>query len=450
MQQDVTLSPETTEMEGIDMSEIKKIERNFIAKAMPWVFCILGAAFYFYEYLLRVAPSVMTTDLMMSYHISAAALGNLTAFYYYIYSPMQIPVGVLMDRYGPRNLLTLAGLSCAVGTYLFASSYSLFVAEIGRFMVGFGSAFAFVGVLKLATIWLPPERFAMISGTTMALGQVGAMTGAIALTSLVTSEGWKLASYITAVIGVVLTLFLYFIIRDRRAGKAEHKSIAEGGEMTLKAVIYGMFQLLRNPQIWLNGLIGCLIYLPTSVFAELWGIPYLKVAYNFSGLHAASVISMIFLGWATGGPIVGWTSDRIRQRRLPITVGSVVAAVLLSMVFFLPNFPAKLLGPTFFVFGVFSSTQVIAFPIGREISPRKLAGTALALTNMLVMMGGMLFQPLVGVLLDMNWSGKIVHGVHVYAVADYQSALAVLPFGLVLAVVLSFFLRETHCKVFEG
>jgi len=119
------------------------------------------------------------------------------------------------------------------------------------------------------------------------------------------------------------------------------------------------------------------------------------------------------------------------------------------MVFFLPSFPVHLIGPAFFVFGVFSSVQVIVFPVGREISPRKLAGTALALTNMLVMAGGMLFQPLVGVLLDLNWSGQVVHGMHVYTVGDYRSALAVLPFGLILAVVLSFFLRETHCKVIE-
>jgi len=301
MQQDIVMPLETTEEEDLDISKIKTMERSFLTKAMPWLFCILGASFYFYEYLLRVAPSVMTTDLMMSYHISAAALGNLTAFYYYIYSPMQLPVGVLMDRYGPRNLLTLAGLSCAVGIYLFASSYSLFVAEVGRFLVGFGSAFAFVGVLKLATIWLPPERFAMISGATMALGQVGAMTGAIALTSLVSHEGWKLASYFTAVAGVILTLLMYFIIRDRKAEESSDQGATKQNTMTLKHVILGMFQLLRRPQIWINGLVGCLIYLPTSVFAELWGIPYLKVAYHFTGIQAASVISMIFLGWATGG-----------------------------------------------------------------------------------------------------------------------------------------------------
>ena len=119
---------------------------------LPWVICGLGALFYCYEYLLRISPSVMMSDLMQAYHINATVFGNLAAFYYYAYTPMQLPVGILMDRYGPRRLLTFACLACALGSYLFAHAFHIELAQIGRFMVGFGSAFAFVGVLKLATI----------------------------------------------------------------------------------------------------------------------------------------------------------------------------------------------------------------------------------------------------------------------------------------------------------
>src|ERR1700722_8240175 len=158
---------------------------------LPWLVCGLGALFYCYEYLLRIAPSVMTADLMQAYHINATALGNLVAFYYYAYTPMQLPVGVLMDRYGPRRLLTFACLACALGSYLFAHAFHIEFAQFGRFMVGFGSAFAFVGVLKLATIWLPPRRFAMVSGLTTSLGMIGGMVGDIYLTSLVNQVEWR-------------------------------------------------------------------------------------------------------------------------------------------------------------------------------------------------------------------------------------------------------------------
>ena len=416
---------------------------------LPWVMIALGALFYFYEYLLRVSPSIMTTDLMLAYHVTAGALGSLSAFYYFIYSPMQIPVGVLMDRYGPRRLLTMAALACAIGTYFFASSTSLALAEFGRFLVGFGSAFAYVGVLKLATIWLPPQYFGMVSGMCLALGMLGGMFGDIALNEMVQVDGWRLTSYIAACLGVILTLLLFVILRDgaRRTGKHTKQGEVTHRVRTMKVALVGLLKISKDPQIWLTGLVGCLLYIPTSAFAELWGPSYLKVAFNFSNTEAATANSMIFLGWAIGGPLVGMLSDRLKQRRLPITVGAIVAAILMSIVMFVPNIPKHDVFTLLLLFGVFSSAQVLTFAIAREISSQKAAATAIAFNNMIIMLSGLVFQPLIGHMLDWGWSGKIVHGVHVYTAGDYQRALLVLPVGLVITVFLTFFMRETNCRL---
>lgn len=157
------------------------MQKNKKLQWFPWLVCMLGALFYCYEYYLRIAPSVMTADLMRAFAISAAALGNLTAFYYYAYTPMQLPVGILMDRYGPRRLLVIAVLCCALGSYLFTQTSHIGIAQLGRFLVGFGSAFAFVGVLKLSALWLAPERFAFMSGFATTLGMLGAVIGDISL-----------------------------------------------------------------------------------------------------------------------------------------------------------------------------------------------------------------------------------------------------------------------------
>lgn len=412
-------------------------------RVLPWVMCGLAAVFYCYEYLLRVAPSVMTSDLMLTYHINAAALGNLIAFYYYIYTPMQLPVGMLMDVYGPRRLLTLAGLCCAVGTYLFACTDVFAVAAFGRFLVGFGSAFAFVGVLKLATLWLPPERFAMISGITTTLGMIGGMLGDIILTILIDKQGWRLSCYWAACFGMVLTLVMFLVLRDDGKLLAQH---SHHELPSLKGIVRGCARIVRNPQIWINGLIGCLMYLPTSVFAELWGVPFLEQALHFSPAAAANAISLIFLGWATGAPIAGLISDVLKQRRLPITIGSVMAAILMSIVLYVPHVPVYAVCIIFYLFGFFSSAEVIVFAVGREISSSKASGTAIALTNMFVMIGGVIFQPLVGILLEWR-GGQSVEGLHMYSADAYQYALAVLPLGLVLTVFLSFLLKETHCRV---
>lgn len=412
-----------------------------------WLMFGLGALFYFYEYLLRVSPSVMTTELMTNYHINAAQLGHLTAFYYYIYAPMQMPVGMLMDRYGPRKLLSFAALCCAVGAHMFIATDSLLVAAIGRFLVGFGSAFAFVGVLKLATLWLPSDKFAIASGVNMAIGTIGGMVGDIGLTKLVQEVGWRETSYEEAIFGGLLTVLLFLVLRD--GPKGSHHELPRT-HTHFGDVFKGFYKIIRSPQIWINGMVGCLMYVSTAAFTELWGIPYLKQVHHLTPEVAATTISSVFLGWAIGGPIVGFISDRTRKRVLPMTIGSAVGAILISVVFYVPNLPLPALMTVFFFFGLFSSAQVICFAVGREISPSRSAGTAVALTNMFVMLSGVIFQPLVGLLLTMiEGTADAVSTAHVYSAHSYDVALSVIPIGLMVSVLLTFFMRETHGRLIE-
>ncbi len=411
-----------------------------------WFICSLGAIFYCYEYLLRVSPSVMSHQLMETYHLSGTAFGHLSAMYYYIYVPMQLLVGLLLDRYGPRRLLTFATLSCCIGIYLFASSHFLIMAQLGRFLMGFGSAFAFVGALKLATIWLPPTRFGLISGIALALGMIGGILGDIFLTFLVDHLGWRPTCLWAAAFGVGLMVVIYAVVRDKNGDVNYHEKPVQ--LHTAKLAWPELWTIFRNPQIWINGAIGCLLFMSLSTFAELWQIPYLKQGLGYSSELAAQGSSMVFLGWAIGGPIVGWLSDFLRRRVVLMTVGSVVSAILISMVLYLPNIPVNWIMVIFFVSGLFSCSQILIFPVSREISPPSLTGTALAISNMFVMLGG-LFVPVVGIVLDRLWDGAMVNGAPVYSLANYQVALSLLPIGLLLAALLSLFLRETYCKQLE-
>lgn len=414
---------------------------------LPWIVCGLGALFYCYEYLLRIAPSVMMGDLMQAYHINATIFGNLAAFYYYAYTPMQIPVGVLMDRFGPRRLLTFACLACAIGSYLFAHALFLSLAQIGRFLVGFGSAFAFVGVLKLATIWLPPKRFAMIAGLTTSLGMIGGMVGDIYLTSLVNQIGWRATVSLSAVAGVILAIGLFLIVRDRR--DHQESAIQHHENTEIKHVLLGMVQIFKKPQIWFCGLVGCFLYLSLTAFAELWGIPYLKAAHGLTSQQAAISISMVFLGWTFGGPLAGWISDTIGRRLLPVIMGSLLGGIMITLLLYLPSLSLLSINIILFLFGLSASAQVIIFAIARESCPANLAASALAVVNMMVMLGGVLFQPLTGYFLDLSWTGSLVNGLRNYSVSSYQIALLSLPIAFGLSAVLAFFMRETNCRVTE-
>lgn len=412
---------------------------------LPWVIVGLGALYYCYEYFLRISPSVMVPELMKAYHLTGAEVGSLSAFYYHAYVPMQIVVGLLMDRYGPRRLLALACVCSVIGTYLFAGSHSFAIAQLGRFLVGFGAAFAFVGALKLATIWLPPNRFALISGLITSLGMIGAMAGDILLRGLVDDLGWKMTTYTTAIAGLILALAIWAIVRDVNPSPTHPHYHSQ--RIYFKDLLRGLWRALRNPQIWFNGIVGFLLYLSLSAFAELWGIPYLEQARDLSRMHAANANAMIFLGWAIGGPCWGLFSDFIGRRCLPIVMASIMGLAVICIILFLPHLSYGLMSLLLFLFGFLSSVQILVFAICREVTHFRIAGTAIALTNMLVMLGGNLFQPVIGKLLDMGWTGAMVDGTRLYSIVTYQAALSVLPIGILVAIILTFFVRETHGEI---
>jgi MFS family permease len=412
------------------------------ATFLGWFICGLGAAFYCYEYLLRIAPSVMSTELRHAFQLEALAFGNLAAFYYYAYTPMQLPVGVLMDRYGPRRLLVFACLTCAVGTYLFAQPQYLLIAQIGRFLVGFGSAFAFVGVMKLASIWLPPNRFGLIAGLATSLGMLGAMTGDLVLVGLVKQYGWSVTTQFSAIAGLILAGIIFWGI-PKSTSHLAHPA-ADTVTADFKQLFSGLRILMRNPYIWINGAIGSLLYLSLSVFGELWGPPYLEGAHYYTRADSAKAVSMVFLGWAIGGPLAGWISDKMGRRRLPLLVGAIGTAVTIGLVFCLPmTTPKYVMFSLIFLFGLFASSEVITFAVAKELVPIHLTGSAIAFTNMLVMLGGALLQPLVGAILDMRWQGEIVDKLRVYSPADYQMAMIAIPIGALVAAVLVYRLKET-------
>jgi MFS family permease len=433
-----------------------------------WLICGLGAVFYSYEYILRIAPSAMEPALREHFNLSASGFGHISSIYYYAYVPMQLPVGILLDRYGPRRLLTFACLVCVIGTFLFTSSSLFWIAAVGRFLVGLGSAFAFVGVLKLATLWLPENRLAMVSGLTAALGTVGAILGDLFLEHFVEQFGWVKTLNSTAIFGMGLVFVLWMGIHDR---KGHHKQ--SGTVSSFKKGFIDLEIILRNKQIWINGLYGCLVYLPTTVFAELWGIPYLTHAHgltseaagfanvlHFLGLPigapsaAGFANSMLFLGFTIGAPLMGYISDKLARRKFPMFIGAAGASVVMMMILYLPGLKETHIQGLMFLLGLLYSAQAIVFAVGRELSPGEAAGTAMAFTNMLVMLGAMLLQPLVGHLLDFSYkahqAGTIETGMVVdnlqkmYTVNDYQFALFVIPLGILIAALLTFFLKETY------
>lgn len=421
------------------------VEEETTVKEPRWVnataiiICGVAMLFYFYEFVLRVSPSVMSKQLMQAYQMSPKSYGNLSAIYYYVYAPMQMLVGIMLDRYGTKRLLVIAALISAIGCYLFANGYSEGLADFGRFMVGFGSAFAFIGVLKLLTVWLQPKYFAFASGMVVVVGMMGGMFGDVALTLLMHFEGWRLTCYWVAILGVVIALILCLVLREHPRHQANLENVS------LERFTVECLRLLRNKQIWLNGLIGCLLYLPILGFAETWQIPYLAYVMDYQHVDAALAAATVFCGCALAAPVVGWWSDRIKQRRLPLTLGAVMATIFMSCVLYMPEISKQMMYVLLFCYGVSTSVYILTFAISRDLSPTALSGTAFAITNMLVALSGVSVI-LIGLMIESAWQSADKIGLHSYGISAFQIAFMIFPVALILAVLLTFFLDETYCR----
>lgn len=422
------------------MQEEDSAQRKFLWYG--WLVCALGALFYCYEFYLRIAPSVMKDQLEGFYHVQAAGFSNIVVFYAYAYAPMQLFVGLLMDRYGPRRLLTLACASCGLGSLLFGLGGPMYLAETGRFLIGFGSAFAFVGALKLATIWLPHRYFAFVSGGVTCLGMVGAIIGDSTLARLVSHMGWQNAMYLAGLCGLVLSALIFTVVRDGKQAEQDQEQPTKEGS-GFKQIVMETVNALKRWQLWVVGIMGLCLYMPLSVLAGVWGPSFIHRAYAISQEHASIINAMIFLGWAVGGPLVGIFSEYCRRRRLILFLGSLISAGLAAL-FIYGHVPLITLYPLLFLFGFFNSVEILIFAVAQDAFPTKIAGTVIALTNMFVMVSGMIFQPVTGSILQTFGHGIQSGGHTIYAADDYRMALSVIVVGLLISAVLSLTIKETY------
>ncbi|MDN3507228.1 MAG: MFS transporter [Simkaniaceae bacterium] len=415
---------------------MSKKMHNFLA----WVIWLLSASFMFYKFAIEVSPSVMTEHLMGEFNIDGAQLGNLAACYFYAYLLMQIPAGLLVDRFGPRRVTSIAIALCGFGTILFASSGNLFLAQIGRFAAGFGAAFAALNCLKLTANWFPANRFAFMAGLMMTLGMLGAVGGQAPLSAFINALGWRSALYAIGIGGVVLAALFFLVVRDKSKYQADVNFTPEDTNLweSCKAVF-------KSKQSWLLSIYSGLAFAPITVFGGLWGVPYISEAFELSKTNAANIVSLLFIGFAIGAPIWGWFSDFVGNRKKVMYIGTAFAAIAFSIILYMPM-PIWLLSGIMVLFGFFISTFLLCFTMIREINAPMVAATAVGFMNAFNALLGALSDPLTGKFLDLGWTGKMVDGARVFSVETYRLALTTVPVYLVIAVGLLFFIKETFCK----
>ncbi len=419
--------------------------QKHVAKATPrgWSIWGVAALFYLYEFFLRAAPSSMEPELQRSFHLSAAELGTaIGIFYYWIYSPVQLIAGSFLDRFGARAVLVPAALICTLGCFLEIMGHSVFWLSAARFCQGLGSAFAFVGTMYLAAEWFPGAMLGRLSGLTTALGMLGAIIGNAGISHVVQTLGWHVALVVAGFLGILVTALLFLVVpRDVRWRQTEaEKAALPRGPSLLQALKI----TYSNPQSWYAGIAGMALYMPLSILGALWGVEYIISITGGTKDSAAWAVSMMYFGWLFGGPIAGWYSDRTGIRRNLLLGAGVMTLLTTLAIAFIPHISPT--GACFLMLflGFASTSQVVCFVTAMEHNPPAVAGTAIAATNMIIMLLGGMGEWAFGLLLDWFAGGHLDQGG--YPESAYRRAFLLLPVISALGVAAAFLLQEARRK----
>jgi len=398
---------------------------------------VIGALFFAYAFVHRVAPSVMTSELMQAFSVGGAALGGLSALYFYAYVAMQVPVGLLMDRYQTRDLMALALLVCALGSLGLAGTESFLIASVCRLIIGASLAFAFVGTLTIAHRWFPGSQFALLAGIAQSSGMLGAVIGQAPQRMLVEQIGWRGSTLVLVAVGVILAALAHWVVptEGKNSKPAQHHD-------------HTSWSVVSSTRNWVCAMIGFGIAAPMLGFAALWAVPWLVTTRGFVQTDAAAIASLVFVGWMIGSPLAGWLSDRLGRRKPVLFGGATISLLALAAILYLPAANSSLLSVLFFVQGIGGGAMAVLYSVIRDLNPPSRAATALGMLNMVVVGSGAVMQPLIGRWLDHGWDGRMVDGARIYNSVQYEQAFSVLLLLNLFAIVMLLWLRETgSCRL---
>lgn len=398
---------------------------------------LLAAIFLLYEMGLQVSPSVIAVDMMRDLNLSSESLGFLSGVYFFSYTLMQIPSGLLFDRLSAKWLIASACLLCAIGALFFGLTEEILYASLGRLLMGFGSSFAFVGVLVVAARWFYPSWFAFMAGATQLLAGAGALVGAYPLAHAVNYYGWRASIIALGFLGIVLSFLCLIFIKDH---PQKEKTIEHAKGLS---VLESMKVLVAEKQNIYGAIYSFLTWGPVLVFAGLWGVPFFVEKYHVTNMESALFISWIWIGVAVTSPIHGVISNWIKRRKVVLIISSIIGFMSSLMIIYGPQLSNFIVCFLLFLFGLACASQILAFALIKENNRPSVIGTGMGFNNMAVVLGGAILQPLVGFL--MNKVGANSEGT--YSLFSYAFSLAIVPLCFLLAAFISiFFIKETYTK----
>jgi MFS family permease len=410
---------------------------------MPWVVSFAASLFFFYEFIQGNMFASIADNIMHDFNIQADKMTYLSSIYYVSNVIFLFVAGMLLDRFSTKKTIIVAMLLCVLSTFILAYSYSFYLALFCRFVTGIGSAFCFLGPIRVASRWFPPQRMALVTGVIVTIAMTGGMLAQYPLTKLVVLVGWRDALIKVGWLGVAMLLFMFYWIKDRPNKTTVHSTSDKIDLLTAAKRAYLNFQTIRA------ALYASLMNIAVAVFGAMMGSLYLIQRLGVDKEGASMVNSMLFLGAILGGPFIGWCSDRMGLRVLPMKIGALLSFIVVLSILYLPV-SAVGMSVLFFLLGFFTASQIISYALVAESSPPAMTAMAVSIVSILVQGGYIVYQNLFSALLIHHGGMHMVDGVPVYSFGDYQAAALIIPIGLAVSLFVIMRLKETYCRHTQG
>lgn len=414
-----------------------------------WLVVLTASLFFFYIFIQLNLFNAIDIQLMQAFQLNAPQLGRLSSMFFYANVLFLFPAGILLDRFSTKKILLIAVLFATIGTFVFASAETFWMAAAGRFLVGVGGAFCFLSCIRIATRWFPPSKMALVTGMVVTMAMIGGLVAQTPLALLSNMVGWRSAVFIDAGLGIVIFLAILAWVKD-------YPSHDHDKHMLDKAYLQnlGFWKSIRlvmlNPQNWYGGLYTALMNLPVFLLGALWGIHYLMQVHHVTLMQGSYATTLFFVGVILGSPFFGWVSDYMKRRVLPMIVGAVVSLVVMMILLYVPHLSFSSLLLLFFLVGFVTSSQVLSYPTIAELNPTSLTSTAVSIISVVIMLSGVVFQPLFGWAMELHWDHTMVDGAPLYSAADMLNAMLMMPVAFVVAFFVALLMKETFCQLQES
>ena len=410
------------------MTQTNNKSTAFLAILIAWLF-------YLCSYIARAEPSVLANDLMSEFHVTSSIVGLCVSVMYMAYVPLQIPCGLITDKIGVKKMLFASGMLCAIGAFVFGIASSVLQLEIGRFLIGAASAPSFLCCGKVASEFFDKKKFAMLMGVAMAMGCFGGVAGTAPFAALASKIGWRPATFVVAAVCALIGILALIFVKEKvEEAKSNEKK---------PHILEGLRILVRDKKVWVLGFYGMITYLPLSALAELWGVPFMQLRYGVSTEKAALSSVAIFVGFGLGGIISAWVAEKLNSYKKAIILFTLGLTACFATVMYSDSLSFNSCLAFMLLGGLFAGANTLCFTLVLHLVPKGFAGTSTGFMNTLIMLSGIIFQPLLGWLLDFFRNGKVTaEGSPIYDLVMYRSALMFVIGGMILATIVTFFIND--------